>query len=129
MCHDAYVAAAATAIRPKPCPTVRVLSAVETRAVTELGQTTPPRWPLLRLAGKKCTHRWKRANRHFNVVERFYEIHILMCSWQTDAAYIAGLNKPQAGNTSQRFSHTAAWWREEDVQPYLQRFLCSPGGF
>ena len=37
--YDAYVAAAAIAIRLKPRPTIRVLSAVETRAVTELGQT------------------------------------------------------------------------------------------
>ena len=29
-----------------------------------------------------------------------------MCSWQTDAAYIAGLNKPQAGNTRVSVSPT-----------------------
>ena len=39
--HDAYIAAAAIAIRLKPRPTIRVPSAVETRAVTELGQTAP----------------------------------------------------------------------------------------
>ena len=37
----AYVAAAAIAIWHKPRPIIRVLSAVETRAVTELGFTAP----------------------------------------------------------------------------------------
>ena len=40
-CHNTYVAAAAIAIRLKPRPTIRVLSVVETRAVTELGYTAP----------------------------------------------------------------------------------------
>ena len=37
----AYVAAMAIAIRLKPCRTIRVLSTVKTRAVTELGYTAP----------------------------------------------------------------------------------------
>ena len=39
--HDTYVAAASIAIQLKPRPTIRVLSAVETRAIIELGQTAP----------------------------------------------------------------------------------------
>ena len=39
--HDAYVTAAAIAVRLKPRPTIRVLVGVETRHVTEPGRTAP----------------------------------------------------------------------------------------
>jgi hypothetical protein len=60
--HDAYVAAEAIAIRPKPCPTTRVLSTVETWAVTELVYTTPSLlvWGVM---GPKRTRRWNRGVR------------------------------------------------------------------
>ena len=50
----------ATTIRLKPRPTIRVLSAVETQAVTELGYTTPS---LLHQSHTEPTrtHRWKRG--------------------------------------------------------------------
>ena len=58
--HDAYVAAAAIAIRLKPHPTIRVLSAVETQVITEPGYTAYSLlgWGVL---GPKLTHRWKRG--------------------------------------------------------------------
>ena len=58
--QDVYVAGAAITIRLKPCPAIRVLSAMETQAVTELGYTTPSQlgWGVLRL---KRTHQWKRV--------------------------------------------------------------------
>ena len=56
--QDVYVAGAAITIRLKPCPAIRVLSAMETQAVTELGYTTPSQlgWGVL---GLKRTHQWK----------------------------------------------------------------------
>ena len=60
--HNAYVAAVAIAVGLKPRPTIRVLAAVETRALTELGYTAPSllRWGVL---GPKRTRQWKCAKR------------------------------------------------------------------
>ena len=58
--HDAYVAAVAIAVRLRPRPTIRVLWAVETQAVTELGYTAPSLlgWGVL---GPKRIRLWKCA--------------------------------------------------------------------
>ena len=50
---------AAITILPKPRPTIRVLSAVETRAITELREAAPTLMP--DRTGPKRTRRWKRA--------------------------------------------------------------------
>ena len=41
ICYDAYVATVAITVWLKPSPTIRVLVAVETCHVTELGYTAP----------------------------------------------------------------------------------------